>query len=157
MWAESPPGEVCKRTLHQDDISGFESLYATEGQASVCDFTPLGGRSLVCAPESESGCACTSGTTGPGPIIFFFSFAGGFCFYVARFFRSSGGLSLATWNSLRSSGGLALPLGTAFGAGFVPAALAFRSGAGFGVALYYSQFLGGVKSAVLVVQHHAPE
>lgn len=51
MYSLAPRGEIQKRTLHQDDRSGFCALYSEPFERS-CSFAPVGGLASICAEDS---------------------------------------------------------------------------------------------------------
>ncbi len=59
MYAISPPGEVIKRILKDDDIQGFCAAYGGGVLPSDCDYNPRGGLKLTCG-EEDGGCNCTT-------------------------------------------------------------------------------------------------
>ncbi len=59
MYAVSPPGEVSKRILRDDDVAGFCTIYPPGTLPMACDFTPQGGLSLVCKPPDDGSCNCS--------------------------------------------------------------------------------------------------
>jgi len=69
MWSMAPPGEIGKRTLAPDDVTGICSMYPPGALPEACDPTPRGGEDLSCAPPSSCGCAAPgAGTTSHGAL-----------------------------------------------------------------------------------------
>ena len=71
MFAESDRGETAKRILRTDDVEAICNIYPPGSMTALeCDYTPLGGRNLVCAPEGGSSCAASIGArSGPVPLL----------------------------------------------------------------------------------------
>lgn len=64
MYAISPPGEVGKRVLRTDDITGICTMYPPGSLPEECNFTPRHGLELDC--ETEGCCSAAPGAPGPG-------------------------------------------------------------------------------------------
>ncbi len=59
MAREAPRGEVRKRTLAPDDVSGLCAAYPPGSLPEACDFTPYGGFDVNCTDEPcREGCCC---------------------------------------------------------------------------------------------------
>lgn len=61
MYWQARPGEVKKRHLDADDLSGLCSLYGDRepvGKCSPQDFVPPGGFAPRCGGQAPAGCAC---------------------------------------------------------------------------------------------------
>ncbi len=56
MDSVAPPGEIIKRTLATDDITGICTMYPPGVLPAACDPTPRGGQDLSCAPGGSCGC-----------------------------------------------------------------------------------------------------
>ena len=60
-WMTDPrnPGEVNKRFLRTDDVTGICTIYPPGSITAACDFTERGGFSSECG-GSGGGCGCTA-------------------------------------------------------------------------------------------------
>jgi len=56
MDSVAPPGEIIKRSLATDDITGICAVYPPGALPEPCDPTPRGGQDLTCAPRGNCGC-----------------------------------------------------------------------------------------------------
>jgi hypothetical protein len=67
MAPSANPGDTFMRTLVQDDVDGFCSVYPPGSMTAACDFDPIGGLDLDCESGSDGGGGRCSILGPPGP------------------------------------------------------------------------------------------
>ncbi|RLB57353.1 MAG: hypothetical protein DRJ42_00640 [Deltaproteobacteria bacterium] len=60
MWWMADPGDVNKRVLRTDDVTGICTIYPPGALTAACDFTERGGFSSECGGGGGGGCGCAA-------------------------------------------------------------------------------------------------